>query len=501
MNINYKNQLPDENEIIEYKTAGNKLPKDIWETVSSFENTIGGIIVLGVKEIRKSGHVSYEICGVKHPHEIIEQFWSNIDEIMSYNTLSNDDVKLIELNQKTSIIEIHVKEAIDNKKPVTANGIPYIRKGSIDKKALGEDYKILMSNASDDLDSRVLKNYWIDDLDLESVHEYKSLLTSRIEYKHYSDLDDESFLKRIGVISKDYSGTGKEGITLGGLLFFGKNNAIIHTIPHFQLEYFDQSSLTDRWNTRVSSVMQDLNIFSFYQAAFTAIKRTIPNKFKLDKNMVRADTSGAIEVALREALLNMLMHANYLIDGSISAYAHINYYEFINPGKMKVPTDSFFTTNQTKYRNPVISKLFVQIGLGERAGHGGEKIFEAAVENNFRQPEIKSTEEDTKLKIWKVDFADSFSGKEIDDRERLILKALLSSPMSTLTHREIENKCKLSRKRVTFSLNNLIEKSIVEKVGKGRATRYEIKTTMDQLIAQAEAIPTLIRKLLNNKVK
>lgn len=143
----------------------------------------------------------------------------------------------------------------------TANGIPYIRKGSIDKKAIDEDYRILATNASDDLDTKIMKNYWIDDLNYETVQEYGRILTSRVEYKKYSNLSEEDFLRRIGVISKDYEVSGKEGITLGSLLFFGKNNAIIQSVPHFQLDYFDQTSLTDRWNTRVSSVMQDLNIF------------------------------------------------------------------------------------------------------------------------------------------------------------------------------------------------------------------------------------------------
>lgn len=499
--IDFNKKLPDENDTIEYKTANNKLPNDIWETVSSFENTSGGTIVLGVKEVRSSGFVSYEVCGIKYPHEIEEQFWSNVDQKMSYSTVQNPDVILRELENGKTIIEIHVKEATDNKKPVTANGIAYIRKGSIDKKAIDEDYKILASNSSDDLDTKIMKNYWIDDLDLDTVHEYKSLLTSRVEYKSYADLNDENFLRRIGVISKDYDEDGKEGITLGGLLFFGKNNAIIHAIPHFQLEYFDQTSLTDRWDTRVSSVMQNLNIFSFYQATFTAIRRTVSNKFALDENMVRIDSSGSMEVALREALLNMLMHANYLIDGPVAAYAHINYYEFINPGKMKVPVDSFFTTNRTKYRNPVISKLFVQIGLGERAGHGGEKIYESAIENNLKHPEIESNEEQTKLKIWKVDYADSFSGQEVDDRERAVIKALISTPVHQLTHKQIENKTNLSRTKITDSLNQLMEKDIVEKVGNGRSTKYAIKTTIAQLLAQAEAMPTLLRKLFNNQTK
>lgn len=52
---------PAESETLEYKTAEWELPKSFWETVSSFSNTSGGLIVLGVKE-NKAIH-EYQIVG------------------------------------------------------------------------------------------------------------------------------------------------------------------------------------------------------------------------------------------------------------------------------------------------------------------------------------------------------------------------------------------------------------------------------------------------------
>lgn len=494
--MDYTN-LPDESQYIEYKTNRIKLSKDVWESITAFSNTEGGKVILGVEEKKDlDGKTYFNVSGVSNPHKIIEDFWSSIDGILNINPIKNKDVKVIN-NKQGTVIEISVPEAKENQKPIKAHGIPYIRKGSVDVKAKGEDLRMLIVNTATNLDTNVLNNYWIEDLDKDSIEEYRHDLTLREQYSNYKGLSDEDFLRKIGVIAKDYSGDGKEGITIGGLLFFGKNNAIIHKFPYFQLDYLDQSQpIFERWLNRISSVTDDLNIYSFYRRAMRAISLTVNNNFKLDDRMNRKDTAGPMIVALREALLNMLMHANYYGREPLRAIIKINYYEFTNPGKMLVPIETFFTTNRTSSRNPIISKLFVQLGESERAGHGGEKIYESALVNNYREPEIQSDYEGTKLKIWKVDYADSFSGQEITKRERLVLKAIISSDSQEKSHKEIEMETKLSRTKVDSSLKALLNKNIVIKVGNGRSTKYGIRQTKEQLLAVAQAMPNILRRQL-----
>lgn len=77
-----------ENNRIEAKRAKMVVPDTIWETYSSFANTDGGIILLGVDE--KDDH-SFEVVGVEDSHKIITDFWNVINnpQKISVNILLN----------------------------------------------------------------------------------------------------------------------------------------------------------------------------------------------------------------------------------------------------------------------------------------------------------------------------------------------------------------------------------------------------------------------------
>lgn len=497
--MDYTKKLPQENERLEYKHSKSVFPKDAWETVSSFQNTKGGLLILGISENDKH---QFNIEGVKNVQGVLDSFWAGInDELLcSFNGVTNDDITTTLTHSKT-IIEINIPRAPNSKLPVhMRNNImnTYIRNGAVDAKASEDQIYSLKRMAERNNDTHVLKNYDIDDLDMNSIHDYKNLLIKRKRYSFYKDYSTNKFLKTIGVLSKDYENDGKIGLTEAGLLFFGKNNAIIHKFPNFQLEYYDKSfPEQDRWTSRISSVESDLNIFSFYKKVEEILIAKTPGPFKLNKDGQRIDTMESMKVALREALINMLMHADYLGNSPLIINNYSNHYEFLNPGEMLIPENDFFTTTKTATRNPTISKLFVQIGLGERAGQGGETIFESAQSTDLKQPEIKTDLNGTQLKIWKVDYADSISGEKISERERKILKAINNNGSMPLSRREIIKKTKLSASITTRCINSLLTKKLIIRVGKSSATKYGLPISSKQIFAQLQTMPDIFRKMLN----
>ncbi|MBP5283662.1 MAG: ATP-binding protein [Treponema sp.] len=64
-----------ENATVEYKLAAGGLPKSLWETYSSFANSFGGIIVLGVKEAKGK----FCVQGVENQSALLKDFWNTVN--------------------------------------------------------------------------------------------------------------------------------------------------------------------------------------------------------------------------------------------------------------------------------------------------------------------------------------------------------------------------------------------------------------------------------------
>ena len=88
-----------ENNRIEAKKATGGLPKSLWETYSSFANTLGGIILLGVEEYSDK---SLHPVNLPDPDELVEEFWEIANDIqkVSTNILSYDDVYVQKLKKR-----------------------------------------------------------------------------------------------------------------------------------------------------------------------------------------------------------------------------------------------------------------------------------------------------------------------------------------------------------------------------------------------------------------
>lgn len=145
---NYK-----ENNRIEAKKAIGGLPQSIWETYSAFANTLGGIILLGVKE---NSDKSLSPVRLPDPEMLIKDFFEILDDRkkVSANILSHDDVTVEDVDGM-KIVAIRVPRAKDGDRPVFIDGDPYLgsyrRNGEGDYRCGKEEVEAMLGLAESSL--------------------------------------------------------------------------------------------------------------------------------------------------------------------------------------------------------------------------------------------------------------------------------------------------------------------------------------------------------------
>ncbi|MDY6029858.1 MAG: putative DNA binding domain-containing protein [Acidaminococcaceae bacterium] len=480
-----------ENVHLEFKQAATKLPKSFWETYSSFANTSGGFIILGV-----SDYLPHEFTGVTNPKSIVQEIFNtaNNQDKVSQNILANDDVKIHTVNNK-SVISVHIHELPINKKPVYLNNNPrltYIRKNEGDFIATKEELYRLIRNADENIDAELLENYTIEDLDTQSVLEFKNIIQSRNLSKNYLEMDNLSFLIEMGVFQVDRKANRIPKLTLAGLLFLGKLSAIIQRLPHFHLDYVNKRGKdVNRWKDRVSTGdlnYPNLNLFQYYKIVLEKLKLTVDDTFELDEKSIRKSPIELI-VALREALANMVIHADYLdSETNIKVVVDNFYYTFLNPGAMKISTEQFFVGGQSKPRNSTLVLYFRRMGACEREGSGGKEISTVIKKNNFRYPELTSTHKSTFLKLWTAALEDSYP--EFSPQTRKILLFIRENPI--VSRKEIQTGTQLSDHFIRKALDELLEKNYINRGGKGRATQYYWNPSKLEVLAAVDSYSKLM---------
>ena len=88
---------------------------------------------------------------------------------------------------------------------------------------------------------------------------------------------------------------------------------------------------------------------------------------------MRNNTTTA-HVALREAFANSLVHAAYTVRGNIVIDRYFDRIVLSNPGTMLVSMEEYYEGGHSVCRNPVIQKMFVFLGIGEKGGTGADVI-------------------------------------------------------------------------------------------------------------------------------
>ena len=377
----------------ECKKCENQIPKSVWETYSSFANTVGGIIVLGITEHMEEPDQAkrFEITGVNNPTKLKKEFFDTLNSNkVNRNILIEEDVDIVEY-EGHSLLVINIPQVDYRQRPIYING--NMMNGSFKRNYEGDyhctedDVKAMIRDANDSgNDSVLMENYTMDDIDANTLAAYRNRFRTANMDHVWNDYSDKDFLLNMGGYIIDRN-THREGLTLAGLLMFGKGLSIRERFDNIRMDYIDMTKLQpdSRWSDRLTyDGRWENNLYNFFMTVQSKLIKDLKRPFRLE-GMERIDDT-SIHKAVREALTNLVIHSDYMITGVLKVEKHDDCFVFSNPGSLKIPVMDIYTGGYSKARNPNMQAMFRMIGFGDNIGSGFPTILNAWKKENWRQP-------------------------------------------------------------------------------------------------------------------
>jgi ATP-dependent DNA helicase RecG len=378
----------------EFKSARGGLPGDLWESYSAFANTEGGVIVLGARE-EPGGLISLDGLSEERVRQYQRDIWNTLNNRgkVSLNLCRNEDLRLHPIGGEF-LLSLHVPIAGRGQKPVYLDRQPlgntFKRQNEGDYHCQDPEVRRMFADAEQTpADYRILEGFDLKDLDHQSLTQYRQRFRAAKGDHPWLALEDRELLEKLQGWRLDRT-SGQEGLTLAGLLMFGKSDVIKDpaAAPNFFPDYREKLDPAIRWTDRIyPDGTWEANLFQFYQRIWTKLSAGLPTPFHLEAGMRRDETPA--HKALREAFVNALIHADYYCPGGTVIERYPDRFEIENPGTLLVSFDQYRRGGVSECRNKGLQQMFLMIGGGEKAGSGVDTILKGWRSRHWRTPLMK----------------------------------------------------------------------------------------------------------------
>lgn len=216
------------------------------------------------------------------------------------------------------------------------------------------------------------------EIDLNAFETF--LKTRKIKFTDYAL---EEMLYHYHILTKEHTRTYP---TIGGLLLFGKN-------PQ---EYLKESFIicTHFYGTSGREVIATKdcrgNLFQQYREAMSFLLNQLNRQFTIQGIGPRNERLEIPEEALREIVINAIIHRDYLISGPTKIAIFDDRIEVFSPGNFPGPIQTnHLAMGVTYIRNAVISRVFRENGLVEKLGSGFLTLFQSYRERGLPPPIVQ----------------------------------------------------------------------------------------------------------------
>lgn len=434
--------LFQESETIELKEI---VVDDVKKEIIAFANCQGGTLYIGV---RKDGTVT----GVKNPDDVALQISNMIRDAVKPDLTMFLHYETLEENGK-KIVAIDVQQGTERpyyiaKKGLRPEGV-YIRQGY--SSAPATNTAIL----------RMIK-----ETDGERFEEMRSLeqkLTFKSTAKEFEQRNIDFGQQQMQTLKL----LNNNGIyTNLGLLL---SDQCVHTIKVAVFQGTDQSIFQDR-HEFTGSLMQQLNeVYDFID--FRNQTHAVFDR------LLRIDIRDYPEVAVREALLNLLVHRDYAFRASALISIYTDRIEFVSIGGLLPGIDlEDIMVGLSVCRNQNLANVFYRLQLIEAYGTGIRKIMKA-YEKADQKPVIETTNNAFKITLPNINAQHEMENDtkrenafSLNENEKAVLEFVEKN--GSVTRVDVEKQLGVSASTASRLLRHMTEKDTLAQCGKSRNVKY-----------------------------
>lgn len=440
-----------ENEEVEFKEDLGNI-QSIARTICAFGNSNGGVLLVGVKDDGK-------ISGIKSGFDIIQQKISSIVE--NIFPTPNIELQRVELDEK-SIVAVIIQSAYQNSY-FTYKGAVYVRTGSTTRRLEGQSQlEFLRRRRILTFDEGMDHDFSIDDIDPNKVTEYMS------KKGHRTYLDTHG-LKNFLLNSILAVNTVGLRIKNAAILLFG--NEPTRFFPQAEIKMVRFLG-TEPVRILDHQLIQN-DLINTIEMSISFILRNIRRSLEIEGGIERKEVYEYPEKVFREAIVNAVVHRDYFSLDSIQISIFDDRIEILNPGSLPGSLNRELFGYISVQRNPIIYRFLRDIGYVEGYGTGIPRMRNWMREAGLRDPVFTITSDFFRVTLFNATAKTFKNGSSESLRQESIIRALDGE--NGMKSNELAEIIGVSTPTVVKDLNDLINKDLVERIGRYKGATYRLK--------------------------
>lgn len=411
---------------------------DICKEVIGFANTNGGTVYIGIED-------NGIIVGVDDEDKTILQLNNMIRDSIKPDITMFVKYEAIILEDK-KVIAIKVQRGTDRPYYLGNKGLKpagvYVRNGtSTDPASEANIRKMIKETDGDSFEN------------MRSLEQNLSFNATNEQFKKRNIVFNEAKMKSLGLFLKDgeYSNVA--------FLLSDQCTATIKTATFNgtdKLNFQDRKEYSGSLFEQMENVYQYLEMRNKKRASFNGLYRIDTLDYPLD--------------ALREALLNCLVHRDYSFSASTLISVYDDRIEFVSVGGLPdgINLDDILL-GISACRNPKLAAIFYRLELIEAYGTGIPKIMSSYKDTGF-EPKIEVTNNAFKITLPNLNYSIDEQTETEDNR----IVAFIDKN-GFITRKDVEELLGISQTSANRILKDMVDKSVLYRIGNGKSIKYKKK--------------------------